>query len=157
MAMGPKKILSVLNAEFQKIPRHAMPNAPRDCRRCFDVKNLSASAYCTDLIHPKTSSDDCLDCDYGSDIHSCYESFNIRACENCHFMLSSMNCSDSEYCIDLYNCTDCFGCIYLQNRQYCILNRQLTRDEYLLALKKIKGELKEKNIYGKSLAEILLS
>ena len=34
-----------------------------------------------------------------------------------------------------------FGCIGLKNKKYCILNNQLTKDQYEKAVREIKKEL----------------
>ena len=41
------------------------------------------------------------------------------------------------------------------NKEYCILNRQFSREEYAVAVAKIRAELKQEGSYGKTLAEIL--
>jgi hypothetical protein len=71
----------------------------------------------------------------------CYElsecSFNYQ----CAYLFNSAECTNTYYSSDLSNCTDCFGCIGLSNKKYCILNNQLTKEEYEKTIKIIKTEL----------------
>jgi hypothetical protein len=152
---SPQKIAAILTAEFQKTPR-LFSNTPKDCFKCFDVVNTNSSAYCADILHPANGTSDCYDYDFVDSVNSCYSCQNVSASENCSFLNNCINCQDCAYCSDCYNCQNCFGCAYVQNKQFCVLNRQLTRDEYFLAIRKIKDELKTAGLYGKNLADILI-
>lgn len=164
----PQKILEILRPEFDKQPRlyarllKGGENCfgdyiyfSKNCYQCFNVRNVSDSAYVSEIISPEYPSSNCVDCNYASHIELCYECQNVHSCTNCNFLEDCISCSDSEYLRHCYNCQNCFGCSYLSNKQYCILNRQFSREEYALALAKIKQQLKETGTYGKPLAEIL--
>jgi len=71
----------------------------------------------------------------------CYEGFDIGSCYNCAFLTSSTNCTNCFYSSYLRNCSDCFGCVGLSGKKYCILNNQLTKEEYEKTVKIIKKEL----------------
>lgn len=71
----------------------------------------------------------------------CYENLFTETCYNCTFLYFSGNCTNCYYGADLKNCTDCFGCVGLTNKKYCILNNQLTKDQYEKAVKDIRKEL----------------
>lgn len=164
----PAKILEILSPEFDKHPRlyarllKGEENCygdyiyySKNCFQCFNVRGLENSAYVSEVLSPEYSSANCIDCDFATGIELCYECANVNLCTNCNFLEDCVSCSDSEYLINCYNCQNCFGCAYVSNKEYCVLNRQLTRDEYLLALQKIKGELKQAGVHGKTLAEVL--
>ncbi len=71
----------------------------------------------------------------------CYENLNTETCYDCAFLVSSKNCTNCHYSDQLINCSDCFGCVGLKSKKYCILNNQLTKEQYSQALKEIKKEL----------------
>ncbi len=75
----------------------------------------------------------------------CYEHFYTSWCYNCAFLSYSFTCTNCHYGTQLKNCTDCFGCVGLTNKKYCILNNQLTKDQYQKAVNVIKNELGWKN------------
>ncbi len=71
----------------------------------------------------------------------CYQMTYATSCFNCAFLHVSENSTNCYYGEWLLNCTDCIGCIGLKNKKYCILNNQLTKDQFVLAQKEIKKEL----------------
>lgn len=164
----PQKTIQIMQPEFDKFPRlyarmlKGGENCfgdyiyfSKNCYQCFNVRNAEDSCYVSEIMNPEYSSSGCIDCDFSTNIQLCYECQTVSMCTNCNFMEHCAFCSDSEYCRFCYNCQDCFGCAYLMNKQYCILNRQFTREEYLIAVAKIKEDLKKAGTYGKSLAEVL--
>ncbi len=64
-----------------------------------------------------------------------------RTIYNCAFLSDSIYCTDSFYSDNLINCSYCFGCVGLKGKKYCILNNQLTKDQYDKAVKEIRKEL----------------
>lgn len=71
----------------------------------------------------------------------CYECVDVGRSYNCAFLYGSELCTDCFYSSDISNCTDCFGCVGLTNKKYCILNNQLTKDQYEKGIAQIKQEL----------------
>lgn len=94
---------------------------------------------------------DCWDVTYGgggtgkqaleSYSEGCYEVAGGANIYNCFFIELCINSSDCMYSSRLQNCTDCFGCVGLSNKQYCVLNNQLTKEEYQKAVTFYKKEL----------------
>ena len=39
---------------------------------------------------------------------------------------------DSSFCYACADCKNIFGCTHLKNKSFCILNRQLTEEEYMI-------------------------
>ncbi len=60
---------------------------------------------------------------------------------DCAFLTYCEFCTNCYYSSYLTNCVDCFGCVGLKNKKYCILNNQLTKEQYEKAVKEIKREL----------------
>lgn len=71
----------------------------------------------------------------------CYEMTGVGGCYQCSYLEQSNNCTNCHYGAYLTNCQDCFGCVGLSNKQYCVLNNQLTKDQYHQALAAIRQEL----------------
>ncbi len=46
-----------------------------------------------------------------------------------------------EYCYGTVTSSFCFGCVNLRKGQYCILNKQYTKEEYLILCEKIKKQM----------------
>lgn len=164
----PAKVLKILAPEFEKHPRiyaRLLRGADqcfgdyiyfsKKCFQCYNVRNVEDSAYVSEIMNPEQGSATSMDCTFVTNVSNCYECQTVSQASNCNFLEHCANCSDSEYLRYCYNCSNCFGCVYLSNKEYCILNRQFTRDEYLVALAEIKKQLKGKGLYGKHLAEIL--
>lgn len=165
---SPQKILEILKPEFEKHPRlyaRMLKGGEscfgdyiyysKNCFSCFNVRNVTDSAYIYESLSTDSAVSDCYDCNYCYNLSGCYECLNSSNSSSCNFLMNSMNCSESEYLISCHNCQNCFGCVYLNNKQYCILNKQFTREEYEFAVRKIKEDLKQGALYGKNFAEIL--
>ncbi len=71
----------------------------------------------------------------------CYELALSRSLYNCAFLYFCQYCTNCYYSAYLKNCSDCFGCVDLANKKYCVLNNQLTKEQYEKAVKEIKKEL----------------
>jgi len=71
----------------------------------------------------------------------CYEVSGGGGLYECFFTDHCSNCSNCFYSSRLRNCTDCFGCVGLNNKQYCVLNNQLTKEEYQKTVAFYKKEL----------------
>jgi hypothetical protein len=83
-----------------------------------------------------------IDCSHCSDIVYCH------FMENCHDMTLSSHCykvfygfnvknsSESLFLYDCRNVKNCFMCWNLRDKEYCILNKQHTKEEYEIFLKK---------------------
>lgn len=66
------------------------------------------------------------------DCFACHNSFNLNFSENCK------DCIDSYFLFDCRNCQNCFMSYNLRNKQYYIRNKEYTKEEYELELKKNK-------------------
>ncbi|HEY4513340.1 MAG TPA: hypothetical protein VJH06_02400 [Candidatus Paceibacterota bacterium] len=88
----------------------------------YRVKN-SKDSHDVYFVFNVQNSYDCLEC---------HDSFNLNFSENCK------DCIDSYFLFDCRSCQDCFMCWNLRNKQYCIQNKQYTKEEYFVELKKFK-------------------
>ena len=89
-------------------------------KNCWDGFALGDEKRTTELCYQLT---DCI--------------YNYR----CAYLSNSDNCTNCYYSADLRNCSDCFGCVGLTSKKYCILNNQLTKEEYEKGVTFIKKEL----------------
>ncbi|MCL4415467.1 MAG: hypothetical protein M1365_02005 [Actinobacteria bacterium] len=114
----------------------------KNCYLCFDAARNEDCAYLYDSFYNKF----CLDGTYAAiDNELCYETVDGANLFNCDYTVCSSHCQDSSY---IFNCIDVknsLGCVSLAHKQYCILNRQLTKEEFESKSKEIIEELKNKN------------
>ncbi len=154
---NPEKILSQMLELKKKIPHSASnqfnaQNCPygnnvydsKNCYWSFNTIYFENSGYTFNCSRSKN----CWDvCEFGgnSELETfserCYENFNTETTYGCTFLNFSKNCTNSHYSDYLNNCSDCFGCVGLSNKKYCILNNQLTKDQYEKVVREIKREL----------------
>lgn len=108
----------------------------------FDGAHNEACAYLYDSHHNSTCFD--MTCSYNDNTlgYQLVDSINLF---NCNFAVRSSNAQDSSYIFDCKNVKNCIGCVGLSNKQYCILNRQLNKDDYERISKLLSNELKQKN------------
>jgi hypothetical protein len=82
----------------------------------------------------------CFDCSVAYDSELCHSCVDIRICYNCYEVVNSENMHDSQYCCDCKGCHDCMGCIGLRHQEYCILNEALSREQYLLQIRRLREQ-----------------
>lgn len=106
---------------------------------CFNVDGLEDCGYnFLTVINTKN----CWDTFYfGERSELCYEMIDAGRCYNCAFVKTTGDSSNCFYSMYLQSCKDCFGCVGLSNKQHCVLNNQLTKEEYEKAVIEIKREL----------------
>ncbi len=109
-------------------------NNNKNCINCFN--GLSAE-----------NCKNCNDFGYGEYMHNLsyawYEvkyAYELLAAEQVYksaFCISCINIKHCYYTMMSTNCEFCFGCIGLKDKQYCIFNKQYSKQEYNIMLKKI--------------------
>lgn len=115
-----------------------------NCYWCFYVADIENSGYIFSCDLIKSSFDIYFaagNTDEGSHMELCYEITDCGNCYGCAFLEWSENCTNCYCSFSLVNCSDCWGCVGLQNKKYCILNNQLTKEQYEKAVLDIKKEL----------------
>lgn len=101
----------------------------QDCGFCFDSGLVRDSFDTFTTGSTKAITELCyqlVECTFN------YDSAYLFGCDYC------TNCYYSSY---LVNCTDCFGCAGLTNKKYCILNKQLSKEQYYKEVAGVKKEL----------------
>lgn len=114
----------------------------RNCYMCFDATKNEDSAYLYDSGNSKS----CYDSTFSGESELSYEFVDSTGLFNCDFAVYSGHCSDSNYIINCANVKNCLGCVGLYQKEYCILNRQLSKEEYEVKSKQLFEELKNKNL-----------
>ncbi len=107
---------------------------------CFATYKVENSGY----IYDSGNLTNCWDCFFvggKKGTTGCYQLIDCGDCYNSGYLWISDNCTNCFYGQDLSGCSDCFGCVGLTRKQYCILNNQLTKEEYEKAIVDIKREL----------------
>ncbi len=92
---------------------------------CMYGNSVNHSKNCVDNSHIKQS-------------EKCYECFWLRNCYQCYFTMMTWDSRNMYFCRDCGGCNDCFGCANLRQSSYCIFNKQYTKEEYEVELKKLK-------------------
>ncbi len=112
----------------------------KNCYLCFDAGHNEDSCYLYDSFYNKN----CMDTTYAAQNNQMsYEVVDSGNLFNCNFAVYSQNCHDSSYIFDCKNVKDSLGCVSLANKQYCVLNRQLTKEQYEIVKKEIMDQLME--------------
>lgn len=117
--------------------------------KVYNSKNVNHSfdcASCTDSLYIYDSylCDGSIDCDYAIESQLCYESVDPIDSFNGIFLEYCRNVRDASYAYNCINCHDIFGCANLKNKSFCILNRQLTEDDYRKTIGQYKSLPPEK-------------
>lgn len=120
----PRIALLNVNSENSAYTNYSSFN--KDCYFCFG-SHYSENCY---YLQYSVKNTDCVDCMDIEKSELLYECTLCEQCYNCSWSGYLMTCSDCDYCWDVSNSTNCFLCTSIQNKSYCILNEQLTREEY---------------------------
>lgn len=147
------KLLEELKVKDPLYPTHAnFENVNSDygnyvynntnCYLSFDASFNEGSGYLYDSFHNKTS----FDMTYGHRMEISYQITDSADCFNCNFCFDNKNCQDSWFLFSCLDVKDSIGCVGLSHKQYCILNRQLSKDEYEKIAPKLIQEIASKNI-----------
>ncbi len=154
---NPDKLIKQMLDLKQKIPHPASQqfnseNCPygdymydsKNCYWGFLINYSENSGY----IYESGTMKNCWDVFFSGGNYSqktfserCYENVNTDTCYDSVFLKDSENCTNCYYSENILNCSDCFGCVGLKNKKYCVLNNQLTKDQFTQAQKEIKKEL----------------
>ncbi len=123
---------------------------------CFYVKHSERVAYSKYVAHSTRGG-------YSENVFGCYgfglSSFLVK----CRAVTDSTRCfavskadhsSDIYYSHGLSGCTECIFCFNLRNRKYCIGNRELPKEKYFEAKKRILKEIRERLLREKRLPGI---
>jgi hypothetical protein len=112
-------------------------------QQCFDAKNSENSSYCYTVFDVQGS----MDLSFGSG-RNCYQGLALINAEEViasHMVNDSANIAYSEFC---HSSNDLLGCIGMRGKRYCILNKEYSKEDYLLLRTKIVASMKERGVWG---------
>jgi CxxC-x17-CxxC domain-containing protein len=118
------------------------------CYQCYASFNAQDVRYAWDLT-PSEKCVSAMDLTQGGIGELLYNSQGLGGGN--YFMRMCIRCrlsSHQTYCIDCYSCKDCFGCTGLRNKQYCVLNKQLRKEEYEELVPRIVAHMRSTNEWG---------
>ncbi|MDO8498310.1 MAG: hypothetical protein Q7S44_00785 [bacterium] len=133
----PTKSSKNENSDYSNYTSHS-----KDCYLCFDTYQETNCAYTYD----SAQNSNCLDFTYSYQSELSYEVVDSDEAFNCSYLVYTGKCQDSNYLFNCQNCQYCLGCAGLSHQKYCLLNRQLTKEEYEKVSTQILQDLKEKNL-----------
>lgn len=101
----------------------------KDLTNCF---HANEARNCVNSVHVWRDSKDNVDVDTaGINSQLNYESINTALNSYANsFCVRCWTCSNLFYCDNCDFSKNCFGCTGLKHKEYCILNKQLSREEY---------------------------
>ncbi|MEI6659842.1 MAG: hypothetical protein WCK91_00250 [bacterium] len=115
-------------------------------RYVFNCRNNKDTAYMQDAWY---GVNDCMDCTEIDSGELCYEIQGIEKPTRAIVVRSCLGTIvDSCYCDMCFGVSNCFGCFGLKRNQYCILNKQYSKEEYLVLKDKIIEHMRKTGEWG---------
>ena len=114
----------------------------KNCYLCFDASHNENCGYLYDSFYNTA----CYDLTYSSHTELSCEAVDSDKLFNCNFAVYSSSCLDSSYIFNCFDVKNSLGCVGLSHKQYCILNRQLSKEEYEKTSRLILNDIKSKNL-----------
>lgn len=115
----------------------------KNCYLCFDAAYDQDCGYLYDSFHCRNS----YDLTYvAKESDLTYQGVDSTTLFNCNYMMHTDSCQDSSYLFNCFNVKNSLGCVGLKNQEYCILNRQLSKEEYEKISAQIMLELNKANL-----------
>lgn len=155
-SLPSEKVLKMLNELVEKYPFTQTNEAHnentsygnyfhynKNCYFIFDAAHDENCAYLYDSFYCRDS----MDMTYvGQNVELSYQIVDCPDMFNCTFCVDCKNCQDSSYLLGCLDVKNSLGCVSLNHKQYCILNRQLTKEDYEIMSTQILNELRNENI-----------
>lgn len=85
-----------------------------ECKNCVDNIYVDKSEYCYENI-------------------DCNNNYNSFFCQDC------IHATNSYFCFDCENVANCIGCYNLRNKEYYILNKSVSKEEFLQEKEKLSS------------------
>ena len=118
----------------------------RNCEECYEMSRCEdcARAYICDDTY------NCRDVTHmGYDRSElCAEMMGCSATFDCAYLESCWHDTACLYSSLCFHNHDLFGCVSLRNKQYCILNKQYSKEKYLILKDKIIAHMKQTGEWG---------
>ena len=115
----------------------------KNCYLCFDIGRCEECSYLYDCADNKHSMDMAYSYQSCDNSYQIIDSIQIY---NSSYILNSQNCQDSSYLFNCKGVKNSLGCVGLQYKEYCILNRQLSKEDYEKIAPSIKKVFSETDI-----------
>ncbi|MCM2339211.1 MAG: hypothetical protein NDI62_02015 [Burkholderiales bacterium] len=105
----------------------------KNCYMCVSGWHAENVLYSFHIEHNK----DMLDCMHMREAELAYECLQCYKIARSKYCTYCSECQDCFLGYDLSGCLNCIMCIGLRNKSYCIKNKQYTKEEYEIKLKKM--------------------
>ena len=106
-------------------------------KNCYMVFHTSYAENCYYGYGIKKAKS-CIDNHYCHESELCYECVDVHGCYDLGWCQDCGNCSASRFIADCVGCSQCLFCVGLRNKKYCVLNEQLSPEEYAKRLKSLQ-------------------
>ena len=106
----------------------------KNCYLCFNSNTSEDCMYNNATDYSK----DCVDNSHINHCERCYQCFWLQNCYQCYFTIMSSECQNTWFSRDCLGCNSCFGCVNLRKASYCIFNKQYTKEDYNIEIKKMR-------------------
>ncbi|NOS68218.1 MAG: hypothetical protein HOO67_07740 [Candidatus Peribacteraceae bacterium] len=133
----PRIALHVVNNENSEYVNLSGYN--KDCYLIFAAEYDRQCLYGTQVI----KCDSCVDTLQCFESTHCYEVTDVEKCNEVFFSKDCSNCSSSAFLSDCKGCRDCFLCTNLRNNQHCVMNKQLSPEEYAKRKAQLLNDLRD--------------
>lgn len=149
----PRRALVILPQTFVNSDYNNMAHQLRDCYLLFNSDMNENCMYGSEIEHSK----DCIDLTMSENSQLSYESVDTMHSSKIFYSLDCEKSHDIWFSKDMVNCSDCVGCVNLRNKQYCIFNKQYTKEQYEVEVKKLGiGAYSENQKLQRKFAEFTL-
>ncbi|MEI8092501.1 MAG: hypothetical protein WCG98_10525 [bacterium] len=100
------------------------------CKNCY---LLFGSWFDEECYYGQTMNEckNCVDNIYVDKSEYCYENIDCNSDYNSFFCQDCSHAANSYFCFDCENISNCIGCYNLRNKEYHILNKPVSKDEFL--------------------------
>ncbi len=109
----------------------------KNSKYCFNAKRAENCRWVQNADTPKDS----YDLTIGGELSECYEGITPDLSNRNLFGIFSWKDQDIEYTNHCHSSQYLFGCVGIRSKKYCILNKQYTKEEYEILVKKIKKHM----------------
>lgn len=99
----------------------------KDCYMDIAWENNQSCYFCLFTKYAEY----CVDCSFAYNSQRCYECISIYDTNKSIYSEYLENCFECSFSFDLKNCSNCLFCWNLRNQSYCILNKQVSKEEYI--------------------------
>lgn len=113
----------------------------KNCYFCFD-SYLCEDSYYIFNANLERGTKDSLDCGpVANTFERCFDCAYAGYLFDCHHIYWGDWLYDCDWCTNLWESNHCFGCNYMKNKEYQILDKPVSKDEYVEITKRLNKEL----------------